>query len=323
VARSPLLTQPSWRTPPGALPDPRRRYAFGRVDRGLAVDLVELPTADGHSWDGLLLRPRAAARGRPGAVVIHGSVGNFLAGVPRRVALGLAHAGHTVLSANTRMANFGTFFGAGLLHRTPLDLDAALAELRRRGHRRIVLVGFSMGATMVTHYQALRAPPEVVGLLTLAHPRSLPASLRRRWTAFGARPGYEAVERRARPAVEADPEGEDDSVFVVRRASGPTDDPAHAEIWTLRTWWSSRGPESPHAVSAERIRDVRVPVALVQAERDELVAPDEGPELARIARAAGVPEVELVVIPEADHVFTGREDSLVAACAGWLERFQG
>jgi dienelactone hydrolase len=306
------------------LPDPRRRYAFGRADRGLAVDLVELPTADGHRWDGLLLRPAAGgSRRRVAAIVIHGSVGNYLAGVPRRVALGLAHAGHTVLSANTRMANFGTFFGGGLLHQAPLDIDAALADLRRRGHRRIALVGFSMGATMVTHYQALRAPTDVVGLLTLAHGRSLPNSLRRRWTRFGARPGYEAVERRARLVVEADPDGEDDAVFIVRRASGPTDDPVHAEIWTYRTWWSCRGPEAPHAVSAERIREVRVPVGLIQAEHDELVAPEEGPELAGIAREAGVPRVDLVVVPGADHVFTGREDALVAACADWLGRLPG
>ena len=79
----------------------------------LNLDLVSILTSDDRNWDGLLLRPRRAGpvHRRVAVLVIHGSVGNYLAGVPRRIALGLARAGYTVLSANTRMANFGIFFG--------------------------------------------------------------------------------------------------------------------------------------------------------------------------------------------------------------------
>ncbi len=51
------------------------------------------------------------------------------------MSFGLANAGFTVLSVNTRMANYGVIFGGGLMHHTPLDLDAALDVLRRRGFR--------------------------------------------------------------------------------------------------------------------------------------------------------------------------------------------
>ncbi len=47
-----------------------------------------------------------------------------------------------------------------------------------------------MGSTMVTHYQAVHEPPEVVGVCTIAHPLSLPQSLRRRWERFGSIPSY-------------------------------------------------------------------------------------------------------------------------------------
>ena len=300
-----------------------RRAVFGRDDRALVTEPVVLETADGHAWDGLYLRPRGgdAARRRLAALVVHGSVGNYVGGLPRRVALGLAQAGFSVLTVNTRMANYGAFFGTGLFHRTPLDLDAALVVLRRLGHERVVLVGYSMGATMVTNYQALREPPEVVGLCTLAHPRSLPLSLRRRWERNGARPGYEAVADEARRVLAPDPEDDDaeDRIFTVERASGPTPEPEHSEIWTYRTWWFSRGPEATHAVSAERIGGVRVPIALVQAGEDEIIAPDEGAELAEIARGAGAPSVRVVTIPGADHVFRGYEASVAAVCESWIQ----
>ena len=174
----------------------RRPPLFGSDDRDLSIDLVMTHTEDGQKWDGMIFTPAAegdARRRRLAVLVIHGSVGNYLTGVPRRVSFGLANAGFTVLSVNTRMANYGVIFGGGLMHRTPLDLDAALAVLRRRGYRRIVLLGFSMGSTIVTHYQALRQPPDVVGVCTLAHPASLPAALKLRWNYFGADPGYEEV----------------------------------------------------------------------------------------------------------------------------------
>ncbi|MDX6646984.1 MAG: hypothetical protein QOK40_2711, partial [Miltoncostaeaceae bacterium] len=200
------------------LPEPRRPF-FGRDDKRLRLELLTLDTEDGQRWDGLLyLPPGAGGRrtvARPAVVVVHGSIGNFLSGVPRTVSFGLAQAGHPVLSINTRMANYGVFFGGGLLHRTPLDIDPALALLRRRGYERIVLLGYSMGATMVTNYQALRQAPEVAGLCTVAHPLSLPDSLRRRWVRYGARPSYEKVARRARERLMPDPErSERDEIFV-------------------------------------------------------------------------------------------------------------
>jgi len=302
----------AFRRPPS--PDPRWRQAFGRDDRALVLDLVSLPTEDGHRWDGLMYLPRGGdpERRRVAVLVVHGSVGNYLAGAPRWVSFGLARAGFSVFSINTRMANFGAFFGSGLLHLTPLDLDPALALLRRRGFERVVLFGYSMGATIVTHYQALRPDPSVAGLVTLAHPLSLPESLRRRWSRFGARPSYEEFVARAREIVRRDRDADD--IVVVRRAKGPTDAPRDAEIWTYRTWWSCRGPEAPHAVSAERIREVRVPVAMVQAGVDELIRQGEGDELARIAREAGCPRADVAVVAGADHVFAGREADAVAAC---------
>jgi dienelactone hydrolase len=300
----------------------RRRPLFGRDDRSLVVDLVVARTADGHSWDGMMFRPRGSdtRRRRLGVLVVHGSVGNYITGVPRRVSFGLANAGFSVMSVNTRMANYGVIFGGGLMHKTPLDIDAALDVLRRRGVKRTVLLGFSMGATMVTHYQALRQPEDVVGVCTLAHPASLPAALRLRWDHFGADPGYEEVAERVHTLFAPDfDDATRDRIFIVRRGRGPTDLPTDGEIWTYRTWWSSRGPRAPHAESRLRVGEVTVPLAIIQAGEDELVHDREGPELATLARQGGCPSVHLHTVPGADHVFSGCDEELVEAVVAWLD----
>lgn len=299
----------------------RRAPVFGADDRALAIDLVVTRTDDGQRWDGMIFRPgRASPRRRLAVLVVHGSVGNYITGVPRRISFALANAGFMVMSVNTRMANYGVIFGGGLMHRTPLDLDAALALLRRRGHQRIVLLGFSLGATMVTHYQALRRPPDVVGVCTLAHPASLPAALRLRWDHYDSRPTYAQVAEAAHLRLAPDYESaERDRIFVVRRARGFGDRPLDGEVWTYRTWWFSRGPRAPHAESRLRVGAVTVPLAIVQAGEDELVRASEGPELEGLARQGDCPSVARETIPGADHVFSGCDDDLAEAVIGWLD----
>jgi hypothetical protein len=309
----------SWRI--ARRPGPRRPV-FGRDDRRLEVDLVTFTTDDRHTWDGIIFRPRAGheRRRRLAVLVIHGSVGNYLTGVPRRVSFGLANAGFTVMSANTRMANYGVIFGGGLMHRTPRDIDAALDVLRRRGFSRIVTLGFSMGSTMVVHHHVTRRPADVVGVCTLAHPASLPDALRLRWDHFGADPGYDEVAATVRQRLGPDFEGSpNDRIVLVRRGRGFGDLPLDCEVWTYRTWWFSRGPVASHAISRLQVGALDVPFAVIQAGEDELVKRSEGPELERLARQGDAPSVVRETIPGADHVFSTCGDALVEAVVAWLD----
>ncbi len=296
----------------------RPHTEFGHDDVDADAELVVVRTSDGRHWDGLHMRPRTETPGRAGTLVliVHGSMGSYLGGVPRQLAFELVHHGFPVMSVNTRMANFGVVYGGGLFEETPHDLDGAMDLARERGWTKIVLLGYSLGATMVTHYQALRQPAEVVGICTLAHPWSLPESIRRRWTANGAQPSYTEMERAALRAG-IDRGGRDD-IVIVRRGSGPTDTPIDAEVWTLRTWWQSRGPEAWNAVSLNRIRDITVPVALIQAGNDPLLPSDEGEALADAARSAGVP-VQLEHVPGADHTFWGLVPQAAERAVAWID----
>ncbi len=300
----------------------RPNTGFGHDDVDADAELVVISTDDHKHWDGLLMRPREDRHGRAGtlAIVVHGSMGNYMGGVPRRLAFEFAHHGYAALSINTRMANFGVVYGGGQFDETPRDLDAAMDLARRIGFARVVLVGFSLGASIVTHYQALRHPPEVVGLCTLAHPWSLPESMRARWTRLGARPSYTEVARMALRAG-ADRDGPDD-VIIIHRGAGPTDAPADAEAWSLRCWWQCRASASRNAVSVDRIRGAGVPVALIQAGDDPVLPGDDGDNLARAARDAGVP-VHLEHVPGADHTFWGLVPEAAERAVAWMDSLPG
>jgi dienelactone hydrolase len=302
----------------------RRVPGFGAGSRELRTRPVLLNTADGNHWDAMLFEPGGATRHGAVAMVVHGSVGNYLAGFPRALAFGLAQCGHVVLSINTRMANYGVIFGGGIFPETVQDIDAGLAALRRLGYRRVVLCGYSMGASMVVHHQATRRAPEVVGLCTFAHPYSLPGALRLRWERYGSVPSYAEMTDRARAALAEDPDGlSGDRIVVVRRANGSGDGPDHTEVWTYSTWWHSRGPEATAARSWYWIGRAGVPVALVQAGADRLIEPDSGDRLAREARRGGVPRADVYVIAGADHVFTGYEQHAVRVGSRWISSLDG
>ncbi len=299
----------------------QRRPAFGRDDREINTRLVTLATADGHSWDGMLLRPRFGdpAWRRLLVIMVHGSVGNYLTGVPRRLSFDLAHHGFSVMSINTRLANYGPFFGGGIFHKTVLDLTAAIEVAKANGFPRVVLMGYSMGSTVCTNFIAEVQPPEVVGLCTVAHPASLPESLHARWTRFGASPSYEEVVDIVAPVVAENPDDPPgDRIFTVERANGPLPTPENGEIWTYSTWWSSRSPAAHAAVSRERIAHVKVPISIFQAGNDHLIQPGEGYELKSAANAGGNHDVHLDVVPIADHVFTDCTDEVSALAAEWL-----
>jgi dienelactone hydrolase len=295
---------------------------FGHDDVDAEAELVVLQTTDHRHWDGLLMRPRTDRAGRAGtlAIIVHGALGNYMGGVPRRMAFEFAHHGYTALSINTRMANFGVVYGGGLFDRTPHDLDAAMELARRSGFTRVVLVGYSLGASIVTHYQALTRAPEVVGLCTIAHPWSLPESTRARWTRLGARPSYAEMTRMALRAG-LDRDGPDE-VVVVQRGAGPTTAPSDAEAWSLRAWWQCRGPKAQNPVSVDRIGRVGVPVALIQAGADPVLPGGDGEGLAAAARASDVP-VHLEHIPAADHTFWGHVPHVAERAVAWMDALSG
>jgi len=114
---------------------------------------LDLTTSDGVRLSAVLLHARGGPPGL-GVVLAHGFTGSADKPDVWRVASALAaHA--TVLLSDHR----GHGLSAGLStlgDREVLDVDAGVAELRRRGHAPIVTCGWSMGGSAVLRQAALR-----------------------------------------------------------------------------------------------------------------------------------------------------------------------
>jgi len=289
-------------------------------------ELVTLQAADGAAHDALLhVDPRAArARerrtGRRTAIVhVHGIMGNFLVGTLRFLPGPLARAGYPTLVLETRMGNVGQLFGQAIFDDALLDLDAGVRWLRDRGYDGLVISGYSSGATMATRFAAVRHLPHLRGLVGFGSPWGLPQSAEGRLARYSGEPGYDEVTERARAALAGREHiAEADRLVVIRRAVGPTALPRHSEIYTYRTWLTSRGPDASPAMTHRQIGGIWAPILLVQGTADDVVASEEAERLATVAREAGNPDVEIAWIDGVDHSFAGGEQGAVDAVTRWL-----
>lgn len=273
-----------------------------------------LETADGHHWDALFLQAPGTPQARTLAIVIHGSVGNYLGGVPRRLAIELARAGVPALTINTRLANFGVIYGGGLLRSAIADIDAAVDDARALGAERVALVGYGQGASLATLHQAEVSRPEVAALVHVAHPGHPGRAQCERWDRLGAKPEFADV---AREAARRHRESVDDDIFVVARGSGPTRRPEDSEIWTWRTWRDARDPDAEHLDGGLLATRAGVPQLLVQPSTP--LAREAGDA---IVRAAGAAKARMTVIKDADASLLGRTPEVAAAVAEFIGEVQ-
>ncbi|MGI9538657.1 MAG: hypothetical protein ACR2N6_00735, partial [Miltoncostaeaceae bacterium] len=185
------------RPPSGPPPLTGPHTAFGHDDDDLILSLLTYRSEDAHTWDALLARPRRHQEWPELCIVVHGAGGNYMSGVPRILAFELARRGHPTLNINTRMANFGTAYGGGRLDLAHHDIKGALRCGRMLGFERFVLIGHREGMAAVVHFQAERAPTDVVAIVGASPVPSLPDATRARWGANGAEPDFGRVAREA------------------------------------------------------------------------------------------------------------------------------
>jgi pimeloyl-ACP methyl ester carboxylesterase len=295
-----------------------------------AATLVAIPWRK-HTIDAVLHHPTDRVEGAEEAPVVlrlHGLLGNLLDETEHFLPRRLADAGYPSLTVNTLLANLGVFFGFGIFTDSMEQIAAACDFLKRRGWTRMVIAGHGVGGCMAIHYAAschdARRDPELAGVVAVATPYSMPDAVRRRWRRFGSQPSYNEVRERAERLFRSSPgtEAARDEIVVVRRAHGESLLPEHTEIYTLKTWWSLAGPEADGARTHRHIGRIRAPILLVQGERDSIVEPQEGEDLAAVARSAGNRDVSQLFF-DADHTFTDQHDALGQSIVEWLRAVVG
>ena len=146
----------------------------------MLVDLIRIAAADGMELDGAYFAPAGGvvAPGPVDAVLcIHGSGRNFYTAATAQMADDLRGQGYAALTLNTRghdtvWMDRQTGAAAGnayeILDESRQDLRAGLDYLSGLGHRRIALLGHSMGAVKVAYYAAVEDDPRVAAVIPVS-----------------------------------------------------------------------------------------------------------------------------------------------------------
>ncbi len=319
---------------------------MGRTTPKSAVEpparLVRFEATDGVALSGLLFEPEK--RKRRAAIFVHGTGGASVFDSTRTNALarvmtaqGIAwfpfdNRGANVVRRLKRRARRprrasaakgGATLGGmafELIRDCVADIDGAVRELRRRGYRDLYLIGHSTGANKVAVYDSrkprnpirryvLLAGGDDTGLLyaQLGSARFHRAIVTAR-AKIKAKKGDEIVPDSLTPLPPmmswrsfydiANPDG-DYNVFPFLEALGD-----------VRL---SRKPRFRH------VRGIRKPSLILYGDSDEYCYGDVPACLAVLAQAVREqPNIEIAMMQNADHGFSGHEEELGATIAGWL-----
>ena len=257
-------------------------------------------------------------------VHVHGFLGNFLDGSQRFLPPLLAKSGYSSIAINTRMANFGLFFGYGLLDDTIPQIDGVIKYLQKIGYSKIILSGYSLGGSVVLRYASKKFEDKkklsLSGIIALATPYSMPDSIKRRWNRWNSKPSYDEVYDEAKEILASDPyKSELDRTILIYKARGNSFRPEHTEIYTYKTWWFLAGPEAEAAKGYKQIVNIKIPILLIQGWNDQFVNSNETHELAQIAIDHGNEDVSAYYL-NTGHNLDGKEDELADIVIRWMDR---
>lgn len=290
--------------------------------------LLSFPAEDGFLINALLVssefKKEEDLYNTPIVLLVHGVLGHFLArGTPRLLPNALEENGISSFLINSRMAFTGQMFGGAIFDESIMDVEAAVDVLVKEGFRKIIILGWSLGANISVYYAVNSSHPNVKGLILEGCSASLPRSNKRRLEKWDSVPSYDHIYEIAKKVLRPDPvTTQNDRVFIIYRASGPTFDPEDVELYTYRTWWFMRGPEAYNAKTNEIISGVKLPVLFIHGNEDYIVGHEEPESLVEILNKAGNQNVQLSFIPKAKHDCMENPEVTIDVLVDWLSKFK-
>lgn len=296
--------------------------------------VVRFEASDGVVLSGLLYEPER--RSKRAAIFLHGTGGAsvFESDRTNLLARSFTEAGVAWFAFNNRGAHLikrlrrrrgtksqGVQGGMAheLIRECVFDIDGAIAELRRRGYRDFTLVGHSTGANKVAVYDA-RKPRNPVKRYVLLAGGDDTGLL---WQQLGSR-RFTATIERARERIRG---RRGDELVPATVSSLPM---------SWRSFYDMANPDGDYNVFPflEVMKDVRLgrrtrfrhllgvrkPTLVLYGERDEYCYGDVPRCVSILADALGPkPNIEIAIMAEADHGFSGREEELAEVVLGWME----
>jgi len=271
------------------------------------AEVIKIPTP-GTPLHGLFY-PAEGAKPRGAALLMHGNGMNFYYGAPGFLpehltgmglsALAYNRHGHDTLSAGTRVAEGNAFQTAA---ESIDDNERAAAWLAERGHAAPVVIGHSNGGMLAAEHVANH--PETPALVLLsAHLGG--KEMLRRGSALGllGQDRLEELSAQAHALVEA---GRPDELMML---------PGWYYVITAGSFVDQ---ENNLPVLLDNAQRINCPVLYLRGDQeDDQMYPAE-----RFAELAGGP-VDVRVLPDCDHFYTGHETAVGELVAEWLDRVLG
>lgn len=271
------------------------------------TELITFKAPDSFPLDGLVYTPDGGT-GERAALLVHGKVMNFYTGPGRILPPHLTQMGWSCLAMNRRGHDLGSIRNGresygGSWERfgdSQLDIAAGIAELRRRGFAKIVLVGHSFGGIAAAAYAADH-PAEIAALALCSAGTGgrdyLVQSSRR---GMLAAEHHDAVDAEARRLVAA---GHGDQMIA------------------LKGWWYAITAASwvdlsgnvPNTV--DNVRRYPGPILALRGSKEPAgLYPAEA-----VAEAAGA-RAMLAVVPDGDHFYNGVEAGFATVVCDWFRK---
>jgi len=288
--------------------------------------LVSFKSKDGFEVNAILTVSKKRSEKElfsfPMIIQVHGVLGNFLTrGTPRLLPPALFDVGIHSLSINTRMAFMGQIMDSAIFDQTINDIDAAVKYLVKVGFLRIFILGYSLGANLTAYYTALNKSKDIKGIILEGCSYSLPESQKTRLERWKSIPNYEDIYKSAKHLLGPNPlKSENDQIFVIYRAWGPTFNPIDCEMFSYKTWWFMRSPEAENAKTYKLIDKIKVPTLFINGKNDYIVAAWEPKELKKILSRSGNDKVKMKLIPDAKHDCMENPKATITAISNWVRK---
>jgi alpha-beta hydrolase superfamily lysophospholipase len=281
---------------------------------GLHEEIVQTHSEDGIRLTGVYVRLASTTEPQLAVICIPGLYAAYDDAPYPALARGLAARGYPCIAGDTRGHDFGAVLryadgriapgGGGWerLAHAPLDIAGWIDFAVTRGYARVALLGHSLGARKVAHYQAQRADDRVAAVITaspvareIGAPDPEILALAERMVAKG----------RGMDLLPWPPVG------CSMSAQTYLDHEAPGTLYR-HVFWSH--DDDPLVVG------IRCPILALYGGAERVDERDRTPELETIRRyARASARVDTLLIPGADHGYTAREDDVATAVAAWLD----
>jgi pimeloyl-ACP methyl ester carboxylesterase len=272
------------------------------------TELCTFKTADNERLHGLLFTP-PEKKSDLALILIHGVAMNFYSPPLAVFGQALAEQGYHCFVINTRghdwisrAGNLTKFGGAAYetFEECPLDLDGAIDFMARRGYRRFILVGHSLGCVKSLLYQGARQRTDVIGVISCSCPKQF----------YSARaeeqPEFLDLMKKAEQLIAAG-KGEE---FILAPTSGATG------LFTAKTYENKYGRHEKNDVRPHASR-LGCPYLAIAGGAEHPFFP----EYAKALAGAGGPTATCKIIPGSNHFYTNHEPEVVEIIATWLAQF--